>query len=96
MKDLREEVGTKACIVGKIVKSRMKWTGHIVRMNDDKLPKRAETKRQEGSRKRGRPAKIGGLCEERFEKGKGGRKMERKGQQQGPMEANHESSRTSQ
>ena len=24
-------------------------------MNDDKLPKRAETKRQEGSRKRGRP-----------------------------------------
>ena len=55
MKDLREEVGTKACIVGKIVKSRMKWAGHMVRMNDDKLPKRAETKRQEGSRKQGRP-----------------------------------------
>ena len=48
MKDLREEVGSKACIVGKIVKSRMKWA-------DDTLPKRAETKRQEGSRKRGRP-----------------------------------------
>ena len=29
-KDLREEVGTKACIVGKIVKSRMKWAGHMV------------------------------------------------------------------
>ena len=55
MKDLREEVGSKACIVGKIVKSRMKWAGHMVRMNDDKLPKRAETNRQEGSRKRGRP-----------------------------------------
>ena len=55
MKDLREEVGSKACIVGKIVKSRMKWAGHMVRMNDDKLPKRAETKRQEGSIKRGRP-----------------------------------------
>ena len=41
MKDLREEVGTKACIVGKIVKSRMKWAGHMVRMKDDKLPKRA-------------------------------------------------------
>ena len=27
MKDLGEEVGTKACIVGKIVKSRMKWAG---------------------------------------------------------------------
>ena len=29
-KDLREEVGTKACIVGKIVNSRMKWAGHMV------------------------------------------------------------------
>ena len=28
MKDLREEVGTKACIVGKIVKSRVKRAGH--------------------------------------------------------------------
>ena len=55
MKDLREEVGTKACIVGKIVKSRMKWAGHMVRKKDDKLLKRAETKKQEGSRKRGRP-----------------------------------------
>ena len=55
MKYLREEVGTKACIVGKIVKSRMKCTGHMVRMKEDKLPKRAETKKQEGCRKRGRP-----------------------------------------
>ena len=54
MKYLREEVGTKACIVGKIVKSRMKWAGHMVRMKDDKLPKRSETKKQEGFRKRGR------------------------------------------
>ena len=37
------------------MKSRMKRAGHMVRMNDDKLPKNAETKRQEGSRKRGRP-----------------------------------------
>ena len=48
MKDLRE-VGTKGCIVGKIAKSRMKWAGHMVRMKDDKLPKRAETKKQECS-----------------------------------------------
>ena len=39
--------------------------------------------------------KMGGLCEERYEKGRGGRKIERKDQQQGPMEANYESSRTS-
>ena len=55
MKDQREEVGTKACIVGKIAKSRMKWDEHIVRMKDDTLPKRSETKKQEGFRKRGRP-----------------------------------------
>ena len=54
MKYLRKEVGTKACVAGKIVKSRMKWSGHIVRMKDDKLPRRSETKKQ-GFRKRGRP-----------------------------------------
>ena len=55
MKDLREEVGTKACIVGNVVKSRMKWTGHKVRMEDERLPNRSETKKKEGCRKRGRP-----------------------------------------
>ena len=55
MKDLREEVGTKACIVGKIVKSRMKWAGHMVRMKDEQLPKRSETMKHDGCRKRGRP-----------------------------------------
>ena len=48
MKDLREEVGTKACIVGKIVKSRMKWAGHMVRMKDEQLPKRSETMKHDG------------------------------------------------
>ena len=51
MKDLREEVGTKACLVGKIVKSRMTWAGHMVRMKDDKLAKRSETKKHNGCRK---------------------------------------------
>ena len=55
MKYLREEVGTKACIFGKIVKSRMKWAGHMVRMKDEKLPKRSETMKHDGCRKRGRP-----------------------------------------
>ena len=56
MKYLREEVGTiKACIIGRKVKSCMKWTGHIVRMKYDRLPKRSVTKKQESCRKRGRP-----------------------------------------
>ena len=33
----------------------MGWTHGPIRMKDDKLPKRAETKKQEGSRKIGRP-----------------------------------------
>ena len=51
----QKEVGTKACIVCKIVKSRLKWAGHVVGMKDDKLSKRSETKKQEGVRKRWRP-----------------------------------------
>ena len=54
MKDLRAEVGTKTCMVGKIVKSRIKLAGHMVRMKDVRLPKRTETKKQEGCRKRRR------------------------------------------
>ena len=93
MKDLREEVGSKACIVGKIVKSRMKWAGHMVRMNDDKLPKRADTKRQEGSRKRGRPQLRWEDCVKRdLRKAK----EAESGQKRPTTEANHESSRTSQ
>ena len=55
MKYLREEVGSKACIVGKIVKSRKKWAGHMVSIKYERLPKRSETKKQEGCRNRGRP-----------------------------------------
>ena len=50
IKGLRE-VGTKACVVGKKVKRRMKWAGHIVRMKDERLPKRTETKRLQKTRK---------------------------------------------
>ena len=32
MKDLLEEFETKACTVGKTVKSRMKWAGHMITM----------------------------------------------------------------
>ena len=45
----------KACTLGKIVKIWMKWAGHMVKMKDERLSKRSETKKQEGCRKRGRP-----------------------------------------
>ena len=91
MKDLREEVGTKACVVGKIFKSWMKWAERMVRMKDERLPKRSETRKQEGCRKRGRPQVryMGGLFEERYEKGRGRRKVGRKSQQQGNKRKNN-------
>ena len=49
--DLREEVGTKGCTFGKIVKSRIKWAGHMTRMKDEILQKRSETKKQECCKK---------------------------------------------
>ena len=58
MKDLRE-VGTKACIVGKIVKRRMKWAGHMMRMKYDKLPKRFVTKSKKFQKTRKTTAKMG-------------------------------------
>ena len=51
VKWLREEVGTKACIIGRIVKTRIKWAGHMVRMKDERLSIIYETKKQEGCRK---------------------------------------------
>ena len=44
-KDLREEVGTKACMIGEIVKNRMKWAGPMVKMKDERLLKRSGTKK---------------------------------------------------
>ena len=72
-------------MVGNIDKSWMKRAGHMIRMKDGRLPKRSVTKKQDCCRKQS-TAKTGGLCEDRYEKGRGGRKVERKGQRQGAME----------
>ena len=36
MEDVGEEIETEGCIVGRIVKRRMKWTGQMVRVKDEK------------------------------------------------------------
>ena len=38
---------------GQVVESRMNWVGHMVRMKDERLPKRAQTKKQECSKNEG-------------------------------------------
>ena len=90
MKYLREEIGTEACIVGKIVKSPMKWAGHMVRMKDRRLPKICETNKQRGCIKQRRPQVRWEDCLKKDpRKADGRRKVERKGQQQRAIEENN-------
>ena len=41
MKELREEIGKKKHLKMKIYESRMRWAGHVSRMGEDRLSKRA-------------------------------------------------------
>ena len=55
MKDLREEMRNESCIVGNMIdNSRTKWTGQIIRLKDERLPKGVVTRKEGGFRKRGR------------------------------------------
>ena len=57
MKDERqEERGWVQCSqTGRLVRSRMRWAGHLVRMDASKLAKSAEVEKHQEHRKRGRP-----------------------------------------
>ena len=55
MDELREEVDIQNCLMGRLGKSRLKWAGHVERMKEDRLPRRAYVHQERGKRKRGRP-----------------------------------------
>ena len=55
MNDLRKEIGMLCSLTGILVRSRTRWAGHMVRMDADKLAKRAEVEKHQGRRKKGRP-----------------------------------------
>ena len=55
MVELREETGVQRSLTERLVRSRLQWDGHVERMADDRLPKRAAELREEGRRRRGRP-----------------------------------------
>ena len=42
MNDLLKEVGKQYNLTGRLVRNRMRWTGHLVRMDAGKLAKRAD------------------------------------------------------
>lgn len=65
MDELREEVGIQKCLMGRLVKSRMKWAGHVERMKEDRLPRMAYVHQERGKRKRGRPRMRWRDCIER-------------------------------
>ena len=50
-----ELTGVQRSLTGRLVRSRLQWGGHVERMADDRLPKRAADLREQGRRRRGRP-----------------------------------------
>ena len=63
MDELRKEVGIQKCLMGRLVKSRMKWAGHVERMKENRLPMMAYVHQER--RKRGRPRMRWRDCIER-------------------------------
>ena len=55
MVELREDTGVQRSLTERLVWSRLQWTGHVERMADDMLQKRATELREQGRRRRGRP-----------------------------------------
>ena len=55
MVELREETGVQCSLTERLVRSRLQWAGHVERMANERLPKRAAELREQGRRRRGRP-----------------------------------------
>ena len=53
--ELREETGVQRSLTERPVRSRLQWVGHVERMVDDRLQKRAAELHEQGRRRRGRP-----------------------------------------
>ena len=51
MVEVREEAGVQGSLTERLVRSRLQWAGHVGRMADDRLPKRAAELCEEGRRR---------------------------------------------
>ena len=62
MVELREETGVQRSSTERLVRSRLQWAGHVERMADNILPKRAAELREKGQEEtREAKAEMGGL-----------------------------------
>ena len=52
---VRKETGVQRSVTERLARSRLQWAGHVERMADDRLPKRAAELREQDRRRRGRP-----------------------------------------
>ena len=53
MVEYRVEMGVQRSLAERLVRSRLQWAGHVERMADDRLSKRAAKLREQGRRRRG-------------------------------------------
>ena len=73
MEELREEeVGVKQSLTKKLVGNRLRWAGHVERMEGVQLTKRADAVRVKGRRRIGRPGQRWENCVKRDLAGVGG------------------------
>ena len=56
MVELREETGVQRSLTERLARSRLQWAGHVERMADNRLQKRAAELCEQGRRRRGRPS----------------------------------------
>ena len=60
MVELRGDTGAQRSLTERLARSRLQWAGHVGRMADDRLPKRAAELREEETWEAN--AQMGGLC----------------------------------
>ena len=68
MTNLRKEVGMHCSLTGRLVRSRMRWTGHLVRVDAGKLAESRGGKTSRMQEKGKATAEMVGLLEEGYEK----------------------------
>ena len=61
MEELRVDVGVKESFKKKLVRSRLKWAGHVDRIEDEKLANRADAQEMVGKEAKKTENAMGGL-----------------------------------